>query len=124
MFDAIYNQEKTGAMLACTASLLPTLGENFGIALVESLIRSKPVITTTKTNIYKEIEKSKAGLISPPNAEQFGKNLKKFHLLSKISKKQMNKRAFKCFKENFDISVKKNSLSELIINDFKKNFHN
>ena len=107
-------------MLACAASLLPTLGENFGIALVESLILSKPVITTTKTNIFKEIKKSNAGLISHPNAEQFSNNLKKFHLLPKILKKKMSIRAFKCYKENFDISAKKNSLSEFIMGNLEK----
>ena len=58
--------------------VLPSHGENFGVALVESLSCSKPVLTTNKVNIYKEILKFNAGFISKNEINSFAKILIRF----------------------------------------------
>jgi len=55
--DIILDNLKWGAISASIGMVLPSHGENFGVALVESLSCSKPVLTTNKVNIYKEILK-------------------------------------------------------------------
>ena len=50
-------------------------GENFGVALAESLGCGKPVLTTFKVNIYKEILHYKCGLISKNKIDSFEKIL-------------------------------------------------
>ena len=73
--------------MASRGSILASRGENFGVSLVESLSLGKPVITTDKVNIYKEIIESKAGLIAKDEVKSFTKevysNLKKQKKLEK-----------------------------------------
>ena len=58
---------KWGSILASKAMVLASHGENFGVSLVESLSLGKPVLTTNKVNIHKEILRDKAGFISKDN---------------------------------------------------------
>ena len=73
--DALFGKAKWGALLASRGSILASRGENFGVSLVESLSLGKPVITTDKVNIYKEIIESKAGLIAKDEVKSFTKIL-------------------------------------------------
>ena len=50
--DIIIDDLKWGAISASMGMVLASRGENFGVALVESLSCSKPVLTTNKVNIY------------------------------------------------------------------------
>ena len=68
--------------------ILASHGENFGVSLVESLSLGKPVITTTKVNISKEILRSKAGFIANNSVASFSKTLGKFN---RLKKKDLNK---------------------------------
>ena len=49
--------------------------------LVESLRFARPVFTTYKVNIYKEILDAKAGFISKDNPDDFSLILEKFYKL-------------------------------------------
>ena len=113
--DIILNNLKWGAISASIGMVLPSHGENFGVALVESLSCSKPVLTTNKVNIYKEILKFNAGFISKNEINSFAKILKRFENLTKKQIKKLSTNSFKCFKHNFDLSSDKNGLSKLLI---------
>jgi glycosyltransferase involved in cell wall biosynthesis len=119
--NAEYGDIKWGALLASKAMVSATHGENFGISFVESLSLGKPVLTTFKVNIFKEILKFNAGLISKDNTNDYSKILLKFDQFNKIKMKKISKNATLCFKENFDLSSKKNSLASYIKNEIKKN---
>ena len=79
--------------------VLSSHGENFGVSLVESLSCSRPILTTNKVNIYKEILKSKAGYVSKNNISGFYLILKKFYSLSMINIRKLNLNSQKCFKK-------------------------
>ena len=113
--DIILDNLKWGAISASIGMVLPSHGENFGVALVESLSCSKPVLTTKKVNIYKEILKFNAGFISKNEINSFAKILKRFENLTKKQIKKLSTNSFKCFKHNFDLLSDKNSLSKLLI---------
>jgi len=104
---------KWGAINASQGTVLASNGENFGVAVVESLACSRPVLTTTKVNIYKEIKNYKAGFISNNNAEAFEKILTKFIKLNKKELFTINKNSYKCFDSCFNIA-KKNSLGDYL----------
>ncbi len=106
-------ETKLGAILNSKAMVLCSYGENFGVSLVESLRLSKPVITTDKVNIYKSIIKYGAGFISKNNILSFSKNLIKFSNLSNKQLNQLSKNSFKCFDENFNLSVRDKSLKKI-----------
>lgn len=55
---------KWGALYGCDAFVLPSHQENFGIAVVEALACGAPVLISDKINIWKEIDKGNAGIIS------------------------------------------------------------
>jgi glycosyltransferase involved in cell wall biosynthesis len=113
--DMLINEIKWGAILASKAMVLSSHGENFGVSLVESMSLGRPVLTTNKVNIYKEILIDKAGFIANDNVNDFSNILKKFNKLKKDELKILSNNAHRCFSKNFDLSIdKKNSLNNLI----------
>jgi glycosyltransferase involved in cell wall biosynthesis len=115
--DAIYGDLKWGAIVESKAMLLASHGENFGVALVESLSLGKPVITTNKVGISDDIIKYKAGIISNDDVASFTRNFKKFINYSKNKNKNMSINAIKCFNSNFDLKSNHNSLFNLLNNE-------
>ena len=115
--NALFGDLKWGAIQASRAMLLSSHGENFGISLVESLCFGKPVITTNKVNIYKDILKYKAGFISKNNVNNFSKALQKFNSLTKKQTLKMSKNSYRCFNENFNLSKKDKSFYNLLKNN-------
>ena len=116
--NALYGDLKWGAIQASKAMLLSSHGENFGVSLVESLSFGKPVLTTHKVGISNEISKFKAGLLAKDETNSFSNILKKFNNLNKNNLRKLSNNSYRCFKKNFDISLNKNSLHNLL----KKNF--
>ena len=112
--DALYSDSKWGAILASKGMVLASHGENFGISLVESLSLGKPVLTTYKVNIARDILKYNAGLISKDTISKFSKILIKFNKLNKKESSKMSNNALNCFKNNFDLTSTKNSLGKLL----------
>ena len=112
--DSIFGDLKWGAILASKGMVLPSHGENFGVSLVESLSFNKPVITTNKVNIHKDILKYKAGFISRDNVSNFSKALQKFNSLTKKQTLKMSKNSYRCFNENFNLSKKDKSFYNLL----------
>ena len=115
--DAIYGDLKWGAISQSKAMLLASHGENFGVALVESLSLGKPVITTNKVGISDDIIKYKAGIISNDDVVSFTRNFKKFINYSKKTNKNMSINAIKCFNSNFNLKSNHNSLFNLLNNE-------
>ena len=112
--NALYGDSKWGAILASKGMVLASHGENFGISLVESLSLGKPVLTTYKVNIARDILKYNAGLISKDTISNFSKILIKFDKLNKKELMKISNNALNCFKNNFDLSSTKNSLGKLL----------
>ena len=105
--DILTGEIKWGAINQSKATILPSHGENFGVSLIESLSLSKPVITTNKVNIYKEILKYKAGLVSNNTTNSFKKIFSEF---DKYNSKKLNKmsiNAKKCFDDKFNLNLNK-----------------
>jgi glycosyltransferase involved in cell wall biosynthesis len=112
--DTLGGNLKWGAIVASQGMVLPTNGENFGIALAESLSCSRPVLTTYKTNIYKEIQDSGAGLISQNKVNDFAKILIKFNNLNNKEILKYSKNSLKCFNDNFNIRYNINTLAKFL----------
>ncbi len=54
---------KWGAFYGCTAFMLPSHQENFGIAVVEAMACAKPVLISNQVNIWREVEKGEGGVV-------------------------------------------------------------
>ena len=72
------------------------------------------MFTTFKVNIYKDILKSGAGLISNDNSNDFVKILNKFDKLNSYKRRRLSINAYNCFKKNFDLSKGSDPLIKLL----------
>ena len=105
---------KWGTILASSGMVLSSHGENFGVSLVESLCCSKPVLTTNKVNIYEEIIKYDAGLVSKNTVSDFTKILEKFHKFDDRRIKIMSRNSLICFNKKFNMISKNNKFSTFL----------
>lgn len=59
----VHGAEKLALLAAADAFVLPSINENFGIAVVEALASGLPVVITEGVAIHREIERANAGMI-------------------------------------------------------------
>lgn len=102
---------KNGAFAASDAFLLPSYQENFGIAVVEALAASKPVLITNAVNIWREIDAAKAGLVFEPSAQSCEAAIRSFYDLDAPSRETMGRAARHCFLSHFEISKAADSVA-------------
>ena len=101
---------KIAALSLCSATILPSRGENFGVSVVESLMFSKPPLITNKVGIFHEIIKHKAGLICKSDRLSITAMIQKFVNLKKNELSKYQKNSFKCYENVFNINVKNNNV--------------
>jgi glycosyltransferase involved in cell wall biosynthesis len=95
---------KWGAFHGCEFYVLPSHQENFGIAIVEALACKKPVIITKNINIWREIEKGKAGwVLNELNVESIAEALFKITEITVIELQELGNHAKRTFDNEFDI---------------------
>jgi len=95
---------KWGAFYESEAFVLPSHQENFGIAVVEALACTKPVLISNKVNIWREIEKGKGGLVKNDTEHDTYNLLKQWLSLSKGRKEKMTISARKVYEDFFTIN--------------------
>lgn len=69
--------ELYGAYRAATVFVLPSMQENFGIAVAEAMAASCPVIISEHVDIRDYIEKGNAGIVCPVEVDQFANALER-----------------------------------------------
>jgi glycosyltransferase involved in cell wall biosynthesis len=105
---------KWGAFYGCEAFVLPSHQENFGIAIVEAMACSKPVLISDKVNIWSEIQKAGAGIITSDTLEGTLKSLQRWSSISKAEKLEISQRARKSYEERFAIAPSSERLLKTI----------
>ncbi len=93
---------KWGAYRAADAFVLTSHSENFGIVIAEALACGLPVLLSDKVNIWREIERSAAGLVEGDTADGATSLLNRWIDLSDTDRAEMRQRAQVCFLENFE----------------------
>lgn len=94
---------KWAALHYCKVFILPSHQENFGIAVVEALACSKPVLITKQINIWNEILAGNGGIISEDTEEGVYKMLKYWSRLPAAEKTKIGNNALKVFREKFAV---------------------
>jgi glycosyltransferase involved in cell wall biosynthesis len=64
---------KEAAMAASAIFVLPSYTENFGLAVVEAMAAGLPVVVSNRVNIWREVEKSHAGIVVDTEATELTK---------------------------------------------------
>lgn len=95
---------KWGAFYGCNAFVLPSHQENFGIAVVEALACSKPVLISDQVNIWKEIEHENGGFVAPDSINGMLSLMQKWLNTSDSDKALMGENAFSAYQKNFAIA--------------------
>lgn len=93
---------KWGAFYNCEAFVLPSHQENFGIAVVEALACGKPVLISSKVNIWREIEEKGAGLVKNDDFQGILSLVEQWNNMIAEDKKIMSQNAYTAFVELYD----------------------
>ena len=96
---------KWGAFYLCEAFCLPSHQENFGIVVAEAMGCAKPVLISSRVNIWREIDAARAGLVGPDTLEGTAGLLNGWLGLSDHAKAEYAANALSLFKEKFDSQV-------------------
>lgn len=94
---------KWGALYGCELFILPSHQENFGIAIVEALACSKPVIITNKVNIWQEVKQNGGGMIINDEFDSLYEALEKWLGYGYEQKQLISEMAYQSYFQNFTI---------------------
>ncbi len=112
---------KWGAFAAAEAFILPSHQENFGIAVVEALACSTPVLISDQVNIWREIVQDGAGLADTDNIEGIGRLLERWQALPPGQRAEMSIKAERSFGQRFEIHRAVDSFLEVLQNEMRGN---
>ena len=96
---------KWGALTAAEVFVLPSHQENFGIVVAEALACRLPVIISDKVNIWREINRHRAGLICNDNVESTRNALDQWSGLANGELAEMRARSIECFDGCFNYNM-------------------
>jgi glycosyltransferase involved in cell wall biosynthesis len=105
---------KWGAFAAADAFVLPSHQENFGIAVVEALACSTPVLISNKVNIWREIVNDGAGFADDDDRDGTIRLIERWIQTPVAERETMRVNAKKCFERRFEINRAVDSLLETL----------
>lgn len=115
---------KWGAMEGAEAFTLFTHQENFGIVLAESLAAQTPVITTTKTNIWQELQETGAAIICDDTVQSATEALRQFLSLPSAQKAEMRVKARAGYEAQFTAAAASDDLAAVLTEVAEQNPRN
>jgi glycosyltransferase involved in cell wall biosynthesis len=104
---------KWGAFHSSEAFVLPSHGENFGIAVAEALSCGRPVLISDKVNICKEVATDGAGYVDADDESGTHRLLERWMGTNASSRHRMSTAARTCFQRRFNIQNCGRKLLEL-----------
>jgi len=105
---------KWGALYRARAFVLPSHQENFGIAVVEALACTTPVLISNQINIWREIEADQAGLVGNDTLAATEQLFRRWEGLSAAQKAAMTRAAKASYVNRFGIATTARNLMETI----------
>lgn len=105
---------KWGALHACDAFVLPSHQENFGIAVVEAMACSKPVLISDKVNIWREAAVDGCGLVGTDSLLGTSALLKGWLQLPETNRSAMAKQARQTYEQRYTVEASAHALLHAI----------
>ena len=96
---------RSGALAAAGLFVLPSHGDNFALAAVESMARGLPIAISNKVNIWREVARYGAGLVEEDTVAGTARAMRKWLEMSPAEWQQMSRNARRCFAECFEIGA-------------------
>jgi glycosyltransferase involved in cell wall biosynthesis len=106
---------KWGAFYGCEAFVLPSHQENFGIAVVEALACSKPVLISNQVNIWREIEAAQGGLVADDTLAGTKHLLEKWYQLPAPAKHAMGEQAQASYRQYFAVAPASKKMRQALV---------
>ena len=100
----VHGERKWGALRASEIFVLPSHQENFGISVAEALACGTPALISNKVNIWREVEKSGAGMVGEDDLAGTCGLLKSWLETTSAERAEYRRRARACFLQNFEIT--------------------
>jgi glycosyltransferase involved in cell wall biosynthesis len=110
----LQGDQKWGAFQSADAFVLPSHQENFGIAVVEALSCSTPVLLTHPVNIAADIAAAGAGLVEHDTVAGITTLLRRWLALDLAARATMATEARRCFLERYEITNASLSITRTI----------
>lgn len=96
--------DKNSAINDSDLFVLPSMMENFGLSIFESMAMGLPVLISEKVHLWREIVQAGAGLMAPCSVSAFHENM--MSMLADIpALKEMGQKARKLVKDKYDWKV-------------------
>lgn len=111
---SVSGELKWGALRASEVFVLPSHQENFGIAVAEALACGLPVLISNQVNIWHEIERHGAGIVSTDDVMGTCTMLKRWLEMSTQQRSDMCKNTRECFLQRFEIHNAANALIDVL----------
>jgi glycosyltransferase involved in cell wall biosynthesis len=110
----LQGDDKWGAFQSADAFVLPSHQENFGIAVVEALSCSTPVLLSPAINIAADIAAAGAALVEPDTHPGVCTLLRRWLALDPAARAAMATNARRCFEERYQIDNASFSITRAI----------
>ena len=105
---------KWGPFHAAEAFILPSHQENFGIAVVEAMTCSLPVLISDKVDIFKEIEDDNAGLVNADTQTGTDQLFNDWSRLAEEARYRIGQNALSSFQARFEMQNATKALLRLL----------
>ena len=102
---------KWGALHRCSAFVLPSHQENFGIAVAEALACNKPVLISNKVNIWREITQDGAGSMAE---DDLGGTIQLLRAFAHLDRGADPNRFHNCYRKRFGIDSAAQKLASVL----------
>jgi glycosyltransferase involved in cell wall biosynthesis len=112
--DMLQGTTKWAAFQAAEVFCLPSHQENFGIVVAEALGCGKPVLISSKVNIWREVKADEAGFVDEDTADGTARNLRRWLALDDTAYSAMCLQARRCFASRFHIQGAAERLVEIV----------
>jgi glycosyltransferase involved in cell wall biosynthesis len=95
---------KWGALRACAGFVLPSHQENFGVVVAEAMACARPVLITSKVQIWREVKSADAGIVVNDDVDGIASLLTSFLELPQSRRDEMSRNARDWFSKHFEIT--------------------
>nr|WP_244423005.1 glycosyltransferase [Bradyrhizobium sp. ORS 278] len=112
--DMLVGDTKWGALRSCTALVLPSHQENFGVVVTEALAAGRPVLISDRVNIWREIKTFDAGFVGRDDVDGTEAVIRRFISLSEDAVAALGEAARRCFLARFEISLAANQICDVL----------
>lgn len=95
---------KWGAFRSCSAFVLPSHHENFGVSVAEAMACGRPVLISNKVKIWREVVEAGGGFVANDDVDGISGLMKQFFELSEGRRNEISQRARDGFLQCFEIT--------------------